>query len=92
MKLIISREEIYNLVPKDGKIFSVTFIKGDNTIRHLVGRFGVKKYITGKGLRFMPQNRNMFIMFEMSKEQYRMLYVDKIIHMKINKIEYIIEG
>lgn len=47
MNEIASKSNILNKVGKNGKIFSVDFIKKDGTPRHLVGRLGVKKHLKG---------------------------------------------
>lgn len=92
MKLLINKTEIEEVIPKDGKIFTVTFVKGDGTLRTLTGRKGVKKYVTGIGLRFDPEENRMFTVFEMRLKQYRLVKIDNIQKIKANKIEYEISG
>jgi hypothetical protein len=88
MKFLINKSEIRDLIPKDGKIFTVIFLKQDGTIRKLTGRKGVKKYATGDGLRFNPDERGLFVMFEMRTKSYRLINFNGMQRMKINKVEY----
>lgn len=91
MKLLINKSEIEEVIPKN-KIFTVTFVKQDGTIRRLTGRKGVKKYLTDAGLRYEPESRRMFTMFEMKSLGYRLIKLDNIQRMKINGVEYEITG
>lgn len=62
-----------------GRIFSVRFIKrtsGD--ARKMVARTQVRKYITGGGLTFSPKKRNLMVVFDMQKHEYRMIPLDAV--------------
>lgn len=66
----------------NGKIFSVTFIKKDGTIRKMNARLGVKKDIKGVGLKFNPSEKNLIVVFDMQKKAYRMINLQTIIQFK----------
>ena len=51
-----------------GKIFSATFIKKDGTLRKMTARLGVRKGVTGAGLKFDPRERSHVVVSEMSKK------------------------
>ena len=42
-------KDYLNASPQKGKIFCVTFLKKDGTIRKMVARLGVKKGVKGNG-------------------------------------------
>jgi hypothetical protein len=61
-----------------GKIFSATFIKKDGTLRKMTARLGVKKGVTGEGLKFNPRERSLVVVYEMSKKSFRMINLNTI--------------
>jgi len=65
-----------------GKIFSVTFVKKDGTIRKMTARLGVKKDLKGVGLKFDPTERSLVVVFDMHKRAYRMINLQTIITFK----------
>jgi len=74
----ISRRKALNLIHRtQGKIFRVTFTKrSTGEERILVGRLGVSKGITGKGLAFDPGDKGLVTVFDMQKDAYRMISVE----------------
>ena len=67
---------------KNGKIFSVTFVKKDGTLRKMTARLGVKKDLKGVGLKFNPAEKNLLVVFDMHKRAYRMINLQTIISFK----------
>jgi hypothetical protein len=65
-----------------GKIFSVTFVKKDGTIRKMTARLGVKKDLKGVGLSFDPTAKQLVVVFDMHKRAYRMINLQTIITFK----------
>lgn len=57
----------------NGKIFSVTFIKKDGTIREMNCRKGVRKYLSGGELHYKPSEYGLLPVFDMQKGEYRMI-------------------
>lgn len=69
----------------NGKIFSVTFVKKDGSIRKMTARLGVKKNINGVGLSFKPSDYNLIVVFDMHKKAYRMINLSTILSFKHEK-------
>ena len=75
-----------------GKIFSTTFLKKDNTIRTLTSRTGKQyKSKTGKAAPYKPEEFNMMPLYDMRKKAFRMLNLNTLITLSINKEKYLIE-
>jgi hypothetical protein len=53
------------------KIFSVSFIKKDGTLREMVCRFGVTKHLKGGEMNHDPKELGHLVVFDMQKEAYR---------------------
>jgi hypothetical protein len=66
----------------NGRIFSVTFVKKDGTIRKMTARLGVKKDLKGVGLSFDPTAKQLVVVFDMHKRAYRMINLQTIITFK----------
>ena len=66
-----------------GKIFTVTFIKKDGTMRVMNCRLGVKKNLKGVGRRYNPDNFNLLSVYDMQKKAYRMINLETIQEIKI---------
>lgn len=73
------------------KIFSVTFTKKDGTIRKMVCRLGVTKYLKGGEMKYSPQNKNMLVVFDIHKKDYRMINFNTITELKAQGITYTIQ-
>jgi hypothetical protein len=69
---IIAPSEVIKMVD-NGKIFGATFIKKDGTIRVMNCRRGVSKDVTGVGLKFNPQDKQLLGVFDMQKNQHRFI-------------------
>ena len=69
---IISPSEVIKIVG-DGRVFSATFVKKDGTIRVMNCRRGVSKGVTGVGLKFNPQDKQLLGVFDMQKDQHRFI-------------------
>ncbi len=57
----------------NGAIFSVSFVKADGTLREMTCRLGVRKGLTGKGLAFDAASYDLLPVFDMAKQDYRMI-------------------
>jgi hypothetical protein len=66
----------------NGRIFSVTFVKKDGSVRKMTARLGVKKDLKGVGLKFNPSERSLVVVFDMHKRAYRMINLQTIITFK----------
>ena len=88
----INRNKAKELIKESkGKIFSTTFIKKDNTIRTLTSRTGKQYTPTGKAAPYKPSEYNMISLYDMKKKAFRMLNLNTLITLSINKTKYIIK-
>lgn len=81
-------QELIELTNK-GQIFSVQFTKKDGTLRDMVCRLGVKKYLKGGKLKFDAKSMGYLPVFDMQKQAYRMINVNTLISAKINNEKYL---
>lgn len=92
----ISRETAKQLIydtnrMNNGQIFGVTFIKKDGSIREMQARLGVKKHLKGGVLKFNPADYNLLVAFDMQKAAYRMINIDTLRELRVNKVIYTVE-
>lgn len=83
-----NRDSVYNLIKStNGKIFSVTFLKKDNTLREMVCRLGVTKHLQGgeDNKAHLPQYINVF---EMASEKYKTVTLDTVKSVKVDGKTY----
>jgi hypothetical protein len=70
----MTEEAIREAVSKtNGKIFSVSFIKKDNTLRKMTCRVGVTKYLKGGELPYDPIAKGLLSVWDMQANGYRMI-------------------
>lgn len=67
-----------------GEFFSVQFIKKDGTVRDMVCRLGVTKYLKGGELAFDPEEKGLMVVYEMNVEGYRMININSLRQLKID--------
>jgi len=73
----------------NGRIFSSTFIKKDNTIRTLTARTGKKyKSKTGRKAPYKASNYNLLPVYDMRIKAFRMLNFNTLLTLTINKNKY----
>lgn len=80
-------ENIKKFVGNKGKLFSITFIKKNGEERKMVARLGVTKYLTGRGMLYTPENRNMLVVFSTGDNDYRTINISTLKKIKANGIE-----
>ena len=66
----------------DGKIFHITFVKKDGTIRSFNARFGVHRYLNGGKLKYDPDAKGNIIVFSMEDRGYRTVNLNNILRIK----------
>jgi hypothetical protein len=71
-----------------GQIFSARFIKKDGTIRDMVCRLGVKKHLKGGELAYDAKAMNYLPVFDMQKQEYRMINFNTLLKITIGGQEY----
>jgi hypothetical protein len=63
----------------DGKFFRCVFVKRtDGTVRSMVCRTGVRRYLSGGELAFNPEKAELIGVFDMQKKAYRFISLDDI--------------
>ena len=69
-------------------IFSAKFIKKDGTLREMVCRLGVKKHLKGGELAYDAKSMGYLPVFDMQKEEYRMININTLVEIKISGTVY----
>jgi hypothetical protein len=70
---------LFKQLRESGHIFKAAFIKKtNNELRIMIFRFGVKKYVKGTGLKFDPLSKGLLPVFDMEKNEYRMLNLNSL--------------
>lgn len=72
-----------------GNFFRACFLKKDGTVREMTARFGVKKHLKGGELSYDAESMNYLIVFDVEKEAYRTINLDKLIFLRYNGKEVI---
>ena len=88
----INRNKAKELIKgSKGLIFAATFTKKDGTHRLMNAR--LKKYIskTGRKAPYKAEEFNMMPLYDMKKKDFRMLNLNTLITLSINKTKYIIK-
>jgi hypothetical protein len=70
------------------KIFTVTFIKKDGTVRVLNGRRKVTKHLKGGELAYDPIERGLIPVYDLKSEGYRMINSQTVTEIKSEKQVY----
>ena len=71
-----------------GKFFTVTFTKKDGTTRVMNCRLGVKAYLKGGELPYDPEPKGLIPVYDMGKQEYRMINANTITNIKIGNKEF----
>ena len=71
-----------------GKFFTVTFTKKDGTTRVMNVRLGVKAYLKGGELPYDPEPKGLIPVYDMNKQEYRMINTNTITNIKIGNKEF----
>ena len=95
------KEKTWKLIDRDtaikmirdskGKIFGVTFVKrttGDT--RNMSARLGVSKGVTGEGQKYDPESKQLITVYDMHRQQYRMVNTETLSQLNMYGNEYVI--
>jgi hypothetical protein len=92
----VSRDELVKIIkttdPRNsgkGEIFTVTFVKKDGTTRVMNARLGVKRYLRGGSLPYDPIAKGLLPVYDLQKNDYRMINLNTIISAKVGGQDYI---
>jgi hypothetical protein len=85
-----AKELIHNT---NGKIFSSVFTKKNGDLRIMTGRLKVTKHLTKNARQrpYDPNKYNLICLFDMINKGYRMLNINTLKQITINKNKYIIK-
>ena len=86
----ITTEEAKELIREtNGRIFSSTFVKKDNSIRTLTARLGKKyKSKTGRKAPYKAKEYNLLPVYDMRIKAFRTLNFNTLLTLTINKNKY----
>jgi hypothetical protein len=90
---IITRKRAAEFLENEtgGRIFSVYFQKKDQTMREMVCRRGVRKYLRGGELPYDPKSRLLLPVFEVSSREYRMVNIASLVSFKVSGETFIVQ-
>ena len=74
-----------------GLIFAATFTKKDGSHRLMNARTGKQYTPTGKAAPYKPQDYNMITVYDMKIKAFRMLNLNTLLTLSINKEKYLVE-
>jgi len=74
-----------------GKIFAATFTKKDLSSRMMLARLGKKYTPTGKKQPYKPEEYNLITLYDMKIKAFRMLNLNTLLTLSINRTKYIIK-
>lgn len=83
-------EKLLQELRSTGGIFNVRFYKKDGSARSINARFGVRKGVTGVGLKYDPALHGNVIVFSMNDNGFRTIHLNSIYRIKFNGQEYIL--
>ena len=69
---------------QNGRIFNVTFVKANGSVRRMNARLGVKKNLKGTGLKYDAIQRGNLIVYSMSDKGYRTVKLGSVLRIKCN--------
>ena len=89
---IINKTKAKELIKESkGFIFAATFTKKDLSSRMMLARLGKKYTPTGRKAPYKPEDYNLIPLYDMRKKAFRMLNLNTLITLSINKQKYLIE-
>ena len=89
--LIDKETAIKMLRDSKGKIFGVKFIKrSTGDVRTMSARLGVSKGVKGIGLQYDPESRQLMPVYDMHKQEYRMINLETLSTVSFKGQEYIV--
>ena len=90
----ITQDKAKQLIHKtNGQIFSSIFTKKDGSIRLMTGRLKVTKHLkeNAKPRPYDPNKYNLICLFDMINKGYRMINIETLKQLTINKNKYVIK-
>ena len=90
----ISREKAREkLLSAKDTMFSVVFIKRTTgEVRRMLCRTGVKKYLSGGELKFVPIRKGLLSVYDMQSKGYRFINLETLVSFKLGGISYEVQS
>lgn len=90
--LVINREDAIKIIKDSaGKIFGVSFIKRTTgEARHMTARLGVSKGVTGEGLKYDPESKQLITVYDMHKQGHRMINTETLSRLTYKRMNFIV--
>jgi hypothetical protein len=87
--VIINRKQAENMITNSDNIFGVQFLKKDKSIRKMKCRKRVNYTSkTGRKQVYKPANRGYITVFDMTKCEHRLVNINTLQYLNINKSKY----
>jgi hypothetical protein len=93
--IMITKKEAKHLLNKmrnDNRMFSLEFIKKDGTKRVMLARFNVTKGLTGKGQRYNPADYDLINVYDMNKNAYRSVPLNRLLWLRTKGKRYYVSA
>lgn len=90
MKKIDTTNAVKLIRATNGKIFTVSFIKKDGTLRKMNCRLGVTKHLKGGELAFDPKEYDLIPVFDLQKNAYRMINIDTLVEVSVDGESFLV--
>lgn len=81
-------EMLKKILDSNGRIMNIVFTKKEGTLRSMNCRLGVKKGVTGKGMRYYPILKGLLTVYDMGKNDFRTVNLKTIQRVKVSGEEY----
>ena len=94
IKMISKKEakHLLNKMQKDNRMFSLEFIKKDGTKRVMLARFNVSIGLTGKGQRYNPADYDLINVYDMNKNAYRSVPLNRLLWLRTKGKRYYVSA
>jgi len=71
-----------------GRFFACEFIKKDGSLRRMIARIGVRRHVTGEGLKFNPTERGLAVVWDAGVRGYRMINLETLLSLRCGSLEW----
>jgi|SRR6185503_3405416 len=71
-----------------GRFFACEFIKKDGSLRRMIARIGVRRHVTGEGLKFNPADRGLAVVWDAGVRGYRMVDLETLLSLRCGSLQW----
>ena len=90
MKRISRKKALEKIYASRGHVFFAEFRKRDGSLRRMTARLGVRKGVTGKGMRYNPLERGLLPVFDMDRADWRMINLNTLQRLSVDHERYLV--